>query len=286
MTPLDVPHGRLRAAMLIMALALILAAGSSALLLRLIGLVLGFGTLAYLLWGSFARSVETHGAPDEAGAAGGEGVLAAAGHDLRQPVQAIALFAASLSAYPLPESSRKLVAGIEAGVQSLSGMLEAVCGLAKLRAGRMDCALQPLALNALFAHAVEDKLDVAHAIPLHLRHVPTRSQVSADAALLQQALGSLLGVALSQTEAEGGILLGCRRRRGERWLELRYTHSRGKVAGHLTEFVPGDAYCEGLPDKGYGLAYAQGLARLMGGELEAFVWPDRGSLLRLRLQAA
>ncbi|MBK9616392.1 MAG: HAMP domain-containing histidine kinase [Uliginosibacterium sp.] len=289
MATAHVQYGRLRAAILILALALVLTTGASVLAVRLVALLVGLAALAYLARLCLSGRAEARDlAESESREADGGGcaVLASAGHDLRQPVQAISLFAASLAAYPLPESSRKLVAGIEAGVQSLSGMLEAVCGIAKLQAGRLDCALQPVALEAFFAHVVEDKLDIAHGVPLHLRHVHTRHQVSADAALLQQALNCLLDLALSECEVEGGILLGCRTRGSERWIELRYTNTRSRQAAHVTEFVPGEAYCNGLPDKGYGLAYVHGLARLMGGRLEAFVWPQRGSLLRLRLQAA
>ncbi|KAF7597650.1 hypothetical protein BGI27_17645, partial [Candidatus Dactylopiibacterium carminicum] len=65
-------------------------------------------------------------------------------HDLRQPAQAIALFAATLSAHPLPESSRKLVSGIEAAVQQLSAQMEAAFAIAKLESGRQAVDLQPL----------------------------------------------------------------------------------------------------------------------------------------------
>lgn len=211
-------------------------------------------------------------------------VVIAASHDIRQPVQAIALFAASLQAYPLPESSRKLVSGIETGVQALSEMLEAVFGLAKLNAGKLPCQMQVLGLEEFFIHAVEDKLDVAHDKQLHLRHASTQVRVQADYSLLTQALAALLRHVLAQAE-EGGVLLGCRRRGNQVWVELRYSGTKTGATAISNDFKPGEGYCDTLPDKGYGLAYAQGLAELMGGALELFSWPGRGGLLRLRLQA-
>lgn len=287
MTAHAVHHGRLRAALLILGLALCLLVWLPGVEIRLACLLVGLLALAYLgrvclPW----RSGERAESNPESSLDASRDILISAGHDLRQPVQAISLFAASLAAYPLPESSRKLVAGIETGVQSLSGMLEAVFGIAKLRAGRVDCALQALSLEDFFARVVEDKLDLAHERSLHLRHAHTRRRVFADPALFPQALSCLLVCALVQSEKDGGILLGCRVRGDQIWVELRHTSSKVRQAAHVAEFIPGEDYCDSLPDKGYGLAYAQGLAQLMGGRLEVFAWPQRGSLLRLRLQAA
>jgi len=213
-------------------------------------------------------------------------ILLAAGHDLRQPVQAISLFAASLAAYPMQEAHRKLVGGIESGVHSLSGMLEAVFGIAKLRAGRIACQMRVLALEDALAQAVGDRLDLAHERQLHLRHVSTRRQVLADPTLLKLALGCMLEHALAQAPGEGGVLLGSRRRADQVWIELRHGGGKATVAMQQDVFIPGEGYCDTLTDKGYSLAYAEGLARLMGGRLEVFVLPDKGCLLRLSLQAA
>ncbi|WP_018609375.1 sensor histidine kinase [Uliginosibacterium gangwonense] len=212
-------------------------------------------------------------------------ILLGAGHDLRQPVQAISLFAASLAAYPMQDAHRKLVAGIESGVHSLSGMLEAVFGIVKLQAGRIACQTQIVVLEDALAQAVDDKLDLAHERQLHLRHATTRRQVQADPSLLKLALGSMLEHALAQTPGEGGVLLGSRRRGDEVWIELRHG-GKAKLAMQQDVFIPGEGYCDTLTDKGYGLAYAEGLARLMGGRLEVFVMPEKGCLLRLSLQAA
>lgn len=210
-------------------------------------------------------------------------VLLSAGHDLRQPVQAISLFAASLSAYPLPDATRKLVSGIEAGAQSLSGMLEAVFGLAKLSAGRLSCQNQVLILDDLLAHAVEDKFDIAEERELHLRHVFSSAEIQADPVLLRQALAGIVRHALDR--AEGGILLGARRRGDNIWIELRYQRSEPNTLS-VSEFQPAEGFCDSLPDKGYGLAHAQGLVELMGGRLELFARAGQGCLLRLRLPVA
>lgn len=280
---------RLRAALSIAALAFCLLALLPDVAMRLTCLFVGLLALGYI-WGGCPSSIEERAEFEQEPSPGSasQDILASAGHDLRQPVQAISLFAASLAAYPMPDSSRKMVAGIETGVQSLSGMLESICGIAKLQAGRLGCRLQVLALEDFLVRAVDDKLDIAHERQLHLRHVRTGRSLCADSALLQQALGGMLAYAFDQSRGDGGILVGSRKRGEQVWVEIRNTGTAVSQpqALHIQQFVPSDAYFNSLPDKGYGLAYVQGLAQLMGGQLELFVWPESGSLLRLRLQAA
>lgn len=277
-------RGRLRAALLVALALMCLQACLPFLVLRLVCLVLGGLALGFV-WKSAKPCSEQSADGAAVKMAESANVVIAASHDIRQPVQAIALFAASLQAYPLSESSRKLVSGIETGVQSLSEMLEAVFGLAKLNAGKHLCQMQALSLEDFFIHAVDDKLDVAHERQLHLRHASTQARVQADLSLLPQILAALLRHVLAQTE-DGGALLGCRRRGNQVWVELRYSGTKTAATVIANDFKPGEGYCDTLSDKGYGLAYAQGLAELMGGALELFSWSGRGGLLRLRLQAA
>lgn len=278
--------GRLRAALLIIGLALCLPVLQPGVFTGLVSLAGGLGGLAYLCWRLSGTGEEGQIGGSADMVQGREDVLVSAGHDLRQPVQAISLFAASLAAYPLPESQRKLVSGIETGVLSLSGMFEAVFGLAKLRSGRIHCVNEAVELTDVFGQVVADKLDIAHEQHVHLRHAHTARKVNADPVLLQQALGLLLATVLSLPGKDGGVLFGNRRRGDEIWIELWSTAAVPSGSGLESRFVPGSSYCDGLPDKGYALAFAQGLAELMGGQLEAITWPQRGSVLRLRLRAA
>ena len=274
-----ISRGRLGVALLLALASLGLQVFFAQLALRLLCLMVGACALCLIwIWSKAEGETVDLPAPEER-----PDVLLAAGHDLRQPVQAISLFAASLSAYPLPDATRKLVSGIEAGAQSLSCMLEAVFGLAKLRAGRLSSQNQVLKLDELLAHAVEDKLDIAEERELHLRHVFSSAEVRADPALLRQALACIVRHALDR--AERGILLGARRRGEKVWVELRYQRAESSTLS-ASEFLPAEGFCDALSDKGYGLAHAQGLAELMGGRLELFARAGRGCLLRLRLQAA
>lgn len=215
----------------------------------------------------------------------GVAFLSAMGHDLRQPAQAAALFAATLSSHPLPDTSRKLVKGIESAVEQLSEQLEAVFAIAKLESGRGDCNCVPVELDGLMAQAVSSHLDEAHTRGLHLRHVRTRRRVMADAALLGRAIERLVAHAVRTTE-HGGVLLGCRRHGGLVVIEI-WDSSAGIPADQLSEvFTPGGRYGQNLVDRGLGLVLAERSARRQGGRLEAFSRLRRGSVMKLWLDAA
>ncbi|MBS1207884.1 MAG: arcB 2 [Proteobacteria bacterium] len=208
--------------------------------------------------------------------------LSSMGHDLRQPAQAIALFAATLSAHPLPESSRKLVTGIESAVQQLSEQLEAVFGIAKVEAGRVSCQLTAVALEKVFALAVANQLDDAHERQLHLRRVTTRRHVLADEAILLRVIERMLTHAMSITK-EGGVVLGCRQRGAAVMIEV-WDSSDGIPAEQLPAvFVPGSVYGQQLADRGLGLVLARRLAALMQGHLTINSVSGRGCVLRLTL---
>lgn len=274
---------------------------------RLFGALLGIALLAVLLpvldasrwpglvamlaiWGLLAwvavalrRSGAAESAPVAAAPDNELGTfLSSMGHDLRQPVQAASLFAATLSAHPLPESSQKLVQGLETALHQVSEQLEAVFALAKLQAGRVGCEPVPLAIDAVLADLVNAHLDEAHDKGLHLRHVATRRRVLADEALLRRVIDRMLAHALAVT-SEGGAVLGCRRRGDAVWVEVRDSSAIADAALLQQAFVPGSAYGQNLADRGLGLVLAQQLAARMGAGLSLAHGRHGGRVLRLIL---
>lgn len=212
-------------------------------------------------------------------------VLSSMSHDLRQPVQAAALFAATLSAHPLPEVSRKLVSGIESAVEQLSEQIEAVFAIARIDSGRQGCELAPLAIENLLAGVVGNHLDEAHERGLHLRHKPTRLSARADAALLGRALERMVLHAL-RTTSEGGVLVGCRRRQGKVIVEV-WDSGDGVSPELLPEILtPGGRCYQDLVDRGLGLVVAARCAACMGGALSVSSRPGHGTVYRLELDRA
>lgn len=211
--------------------------------------------------------------------------LSSMGHDLRQPTQAISLFAATLSTQPLPDASRKLVCGIEDAIHQLSEQLEAIFAIAKVQAGRMQSNPQRIALENIFEAQVSMHLDDAHDKNLHLRHVRTGSHTIADEDIVSRIVARMLEHALQTTE-EGGIVLGCRYRKDYCQIEVRAS-SKGATAEKLDQaFTPGSTYGQSFPDRGLGLVLAHRLTALLGGRLEINSPRSHGLVLSLELPRA
>lgn len=211
--------------------------------------------------------------------------LSSMGHDLRQPTQAIAMFAATLSAHPLADSSRKLVAGIETGIHQLSAQMEAVFAIAKVQAGRMPCAPVPVALQEIFEQQLALHLDDAQDAGLHLRYVGTRSKALADPDVLARIISNLLAHALHATR-EGGVVLGCRQRGARVVIEV-WASSQGIPPEQLAmAFTPGSIFGQNYTDRGLGLVLAQRLSTLTQGKLALRSPHGRGRVLSLSLPRA
>lgn len=211
--------------------------------------------------------------------------LSAMGHDLRQPTQAIALFAATLSAQPLPDASRKLVRGIEEAIHQLSEQMEAVFAIAKVQAGRMNCNLQRIPLGDLFETQLSVHLDDAHEKNLHLRHVRTARYTMADEEILSRIIARMIEHAIQSTR-EGGIVLGCRSMQDRCRIEV-WASSEGIAEAKLAQaFTPGSSYGQAFPDRGLGLVLAYRLSALLHGKLEISSPKGHGLKLSLELPRA
>ena len=144
--------------------------------------------------------------------------LAAASHDLRQPLAALSLYVGLLKKKVAPAQG-KLVADIESCAASLSELLNDLLDVSKLEAGVVvpkptDFALDEM-LNALTSvHAAEARVK-----GLQLRARRSSIAVRTDRQLLQRIVGNLLANAIAYTDA-GGVLVACRRHQGRFWVEI------------------------------------------------------------------
>jgi two-component system, sensor histidine kinase len=137
--------------------------------------------------------------------------LAAASHDLRQPVQALALFAKLLDNRVAEPASRNLVRLIQQSVMSLADLLEAVIHLSKLDAGVVEPNIGPMPLSDLLRRLCEEFTPQAAEKGLDLIVVNTAMEVCSDPLLLERILRNLISNAIRYTE-RGRVLIGCRRR--------------------------------------------------------------------------
>lgn len=217
--------------------------------------------------------------------------LAAAGHDLRQPLQAMTLFteavAQSVASAELPPPV--LVDKLRLSCASLGALLDSLLDLSRAEAGAIKPEIGAVPLQPLFDGIRREFADQARAKGLRLRVVPTRAVVRSDAVLLARVLRNLTSNALRYTES-GGVLVGCRRRGGQLRIEVR--DSGIGIPEEARDEVFREFHQLGNPERdrhkglGLGLAIVNALARQLGHEVRLESTPGRGSVFAVELAAA
>ena len=144
--------------------------------------------------------------------------LAAASHDLRQPLTALALYVGILS-QPIKSPDPDLVGSMQDCVNQLGELLTDLLDVSKLDAGviapqPVDFSIADLLLPLLNVHGAK-----AREKGLQLRWRASATLVRTDVQLLNRIVGNLIDNAIEYT-SHGGVLLACRRRQGRQWLEV------------------------------------------------------------------
>ena len=137
--------------------------------------------------------------------------LAAASHDLLQPLNAARLFTSALRAYPrLDAEASGLAERIDASFRAAEDLLDALLDVSRLDAGSYHPEIGGFALSELFDSLQAQFAVVAEQRGLRLRVMPTAMAIRSDPQLLRRIVQNLLSNALRYT-GKGGVLLGGRR---------------------------------------------------------------------------
>lgn len=218
--------------------------------------------------------------------------LAAASHDLRQPVHALSLFVGALGQNPSPAQSQQILRHVGSAIDAMGTMFNAMLDISKLDADLLQPNWQVLNLRTLLIRVAADQPLLASAKGLGFScetppaHHPT---VRCDPVLLERILRNLLSNALRYT-AEGSVLLRLRVRAGRAEIVVADTGvgiPRERREQVFEEFVqlphPGHEREQGL---GLGLAIVKRLVGLLGLRLVLRSRPGRGTVFTLRLPLA
>lgn len=157
------------------------------------------------------QELEHSRAEAEAANLGKTRFLAAASHDLLQPLHAARLFTAALSER---EPDNPLVAKIDHGLGSVELLLDALLDISKLDAGAVKPEIRPVALGPLLDSIVAGFAPLAAKRGVTLRLVHTEATVSTDAALLRRVLQNLVANAIRYARTDRSdrrVVVGCRR---------------------------------------------------------------------------
>ncbi|WP_207061189.1 NahK/ErcS family hybrid sensor histidine kinase/response regulator [Motiliproteus sp. SC1-56] len=139
--------------------------------------------------------------------------LAAASHDLLQPMNAGRLFAASLLEHPLGEKTRGLVQSLNYSLEDVESLLAALVDISKLDAGVVKPDITAFSANRLLANLANEFQTLAGQGALRFSWVPSSASIATDSQLLARILRNFLSNALRYTP-EGRVTLGCRRQAG------------------------------------------------------------------------
>lgn len=148
--------------------------------------------------------------------------LAAAGHDILQPLNAARLYSSVLVEKLKDGETGTLVRNVEGALESVEDIISAVLDISRLDTGALKPELTVFRLDVLF-RALETEFEpVARERNLELTFVPTSVSVRSDRRLLRRLLQNLVSNALKYT-TKGRVLVGCRRKNGKVVIEVHDT---------------------------------------------------------------
>jgi signal transduction histidine kinase/CheY-like chemotaxis protein len=212
--------------------------------------------------------------------------LAAASHDLRQPIHAQGLFLEVLSHTEQTSYQQELLANARAASEASSELLNALLDFSRIEAGVIKPQFQPFRLQPLFNKIEIEFVPQADAKDLVYRSRETRLVVNTDPMLLELILRNLVSNAIRYTD-HGGVLVACRQHGNQAVLEV-WDTGIGIAPEHQKEVFQ-EFHQLGNPERnrnkglGLGLAIANGLSRALGHELSLVSTQQRGSVFRLTL---
>jgi CheY-like chemotaxis protein len=212
-----------------------------------------------------------------------------ASHDLRQPLHALGLLVAQLHTPLKPKERVKTVDRVEAAVDEMSEMFNALLDISKLDAGVLKPKFVEFPIARLL-HKIEMTFDQpAREKGLRLRIIRSDDWIRSDALLLDRILLNLVSNAIRYT-LHGGIIVGCRRRgrmlRIEVWDSgpgIPETH-RQNIFGEFFQIPTGERDRYG--GLGLGLAIVERLRQLLDHEIELTSTVGRGSRFTLIVPTA
>jgi len=215
--------------------------------------------------------------------------LAAASHDLRQPLHALGLFAARLSDRTRDPEEAALVQRIGMSVASLESLFSALLDISRLEAGVVASSPRAIALDPLFDRLANDFTPEAIEKGLRFAVVRTRRAVHSDPVLLERILRNLVANALRYTNT-GGVVVGARKHGTSVSIEV--WDSGPGIARADADRVFEEFFQVGNPERdrargmGLGLAIVRRLATLLGHEVTLASVVGRGSVFRVRVRDA
>jgi signal transduction histidine kinase len=210
--------------------------------------------------------------------------LAAASHDLRQPVHALSLFVAAMRPRKMDDEARELLDHIDGSVRAMGGLFGGLLDISRLDAGVVEVNRGPVLVQPLLERVCHDYEVLADAKGLKLVLHECSLAVMSDAMLLERIVRNIIANAVAYTD-RGRVVVGCRRRRGSLSIQV-WDTGRG-IPRHEQEHVFQEFYQLGNPERdrtkgvGLGLAIVRRLTQLLGHTLTVHSDVGQGSVFEV-----
>jgi len=214
--------------------------------------------------------------------------LAAASHDVLQPLNAARLYATSLVERQMAPPEAKLVRNIDASLEAVEEILNVLIEISRLDAGRLEPDITVFALSDVFERLEVEFSPLAREKGLALHILPTRLWVSSDRRLLRRVLQNLVSNAIKYT-TKGKVLVGVRRHGNRLTVEVRDTGPgipKGKRSLIFKEFERLEETAHSVRGLGLGLAIVERIGKVLGHAIDMQSVPGRGSMFSVELPQA
>ncbi len=221
--------------------------------------------------------------------------LAAASHDILQPLNAARLFSTALVERGNPgaeptgaQESADLARKIDASLEAVEEILTALLDMSRLDAGAMKAETTVFRIDDILNQLKLEFAPLAEEKHLKLTFAPCHHAVRSDRRLLRRLLQNLVSNAIKYTP-KGRVLVGCRVRRGRLKVEIWDTglgipENKHKIV--FQEFERLESGARTAQGLGLGLSIVERIARVLGHRIILESWPGKGSMFAVEVPVA
>ena len=206
--------------------------------------------------------------------------IAAASHDILQPLNAARLYASSLLERSMSGSEGHLMRNLDASLQAVEEIFSALIDMSRMDAGRLEADIEAFPLSAILDQLLVEFQPIASAKGLQLTLVPTKVWVRSDRRLLRRVLQNLLANAIKYTP-RGRVLVGVRSHDASVAIAI-YDTGPGIAAADqaiiFKEFQRLDETAGNERGVGLGLSIVERICKVLDARLELHSTLGRGSM--------